>query len=231
MLITMPAIAIILTVNPNAEYHAHYLGLLHGRNGLVGNYPFAMGCLDCRGGDFRLGHLVLRNFQPLLTVPKSRVIELALLHEVESPRGRCLPIKTSSSNTGLFFRWFRYLRSRLFRGTIAWFSLWCRESKGQFNESRVCSKLKWSRLSLCDLNKKEKPDSREMPWNSPSPKRIPRTSSCRTSLSSPRSCSAAARIIGISESSIPSDDTLGCETERDECSRMKCRSREILSYA
>jgi hypothetical protein len=86
-------------------------------------------------------------------------------------------------------------------------------------------------ISLCDLNKKEKPNSREMPWNSPSPKRIPRTSSCRTSLSSPRSCSAAARIIGISESSIPSDDTLGCGTERDECSRMKCRSREILSYA
>jgi hypothetical protein len=86
-------------------------------------------------------------------------------------------------------------------------------------------------MSLYDLNKKDKPNSREMPWNSPSPKRIPRTSSCRTSLSSPRSCSAAARIIGISESSIPSDDILGCRTERDECSRIKCRSREILSYA
>lgn len=137
--------AIILTIDPNAEYRAHYLRLLHGCNGLVGNYPFAMGCLDCRGGDFRLGHLVLRNFQPLLTVPKSRVIELALLHEVETPRRRCLPIKTSSSNTGLFFRWFRYLRFRLFRDTNARFALWCRESICQFNESRVCSKLKWSR--------------------------------------------------------------------------------------
>ena len=142
MPIMMPARAIILTIIPNAEYHAYYLGLLHNCNGLVGNYPFVMGCLDCRGGDFRLGHLVLRNFQPLLTVPKSRVIELALLHEVEPSRCRCLPIKTSSTNTGLFFRWFRHLRFRLFRGINVWFSLWCRESICQFNESRVCSKLK-----------------------------------------------------------------------------------------
>jgi hypothetical protein len=37
--------------------------------------------------------------------------------------------------------------------------------------------------------------------------------------------------MGISDSSMPSDDTLGCWAERDECSRMKCRSREILSNA
>src|SRR6266852_746778 len=141
MLTTMPARAIILTINPNAEYHAHYLGLLHGRNGLVGIYPFAMGCLNRRGGDFWLSHLVLRDIQPLLTVPKSRVIELALLQEVESPRRRCLPTKTSF-NTGLFFRWFRHLRSRLFRGIKVWFGLWRRESICQFNESRVCSIFK-----------------------------------------------------------------------------------------
>jgi hypothetical protein len=70
-----------------------------------------------------------------------------------------------------------------------------------------------------------------MPWYSPSPERRPWISSCRISLSSPRSCSAAARIIGISESSISSNDKLGCREERDKCSRMKCRSREILSYA
>lgn len=107
-------------------------------------------------------------------------------------------------------------------------------SRKQMPIQRIASLFKIENnqgMSLCDLNKKEKLNSREMPWNSPSPKRIPRTSSCRTSLSSPRSCSAAARIIGISESSIPSDDTLGCRSERDECSRMKCRSREILSYA
>ena len=72
-------------------------------------------------------------------------------------------------------------------------------------------------------------DPREIPWNSPSPERIPRISNCLTSLSSPRSRSAAASTTEISESSRPSGDTLGCREDKESCNRRKCRSRETLS--
>ena len=115
---------------------------MHGRNGLVNGYLFAMGCLSCCGGNFHLGRLILRNVHPLLTVRKASIIELAFLHEVESRR-RCLPTKTRYSSTGLLFRWFWLLRTRLLGGGKVWFGLWCCESMGQFNESRVWSE--WSR--------------------------------------------------------------------------------------
>jgi len=74
-------------------------------------------------------------------------------------------------------------------------------------------------------------NAREIPWNSPSPERRPRISNRLTSLSSPRSRSAAASTTEISESPRSSGDTLGCREDKEACSRTKCRSRETLSNA
>jgi len=135
-LIAIPATTIKQS-SRRKEYHVHYLGLLRVRNGLVSGHPLAMGRLNtCDDGDSNLRHLILGNIHPFLTVRKAGTLELAFLHEVKSPRRRSLTPNTPS-NTGFLFRWFWHLRSRLFRGSRAWFRGRIRVGMSQIDESRV----------------------------------------------------------------------------------------------
>ena len=107
-------------------------------------------------------------------------------------------------------------------GSAGGFAKACAKSRKRESDQR-------QHISKSGACNSRKLDSREIPSNSPSPERIPRISNCLTSLSSPRSRSAAASITEVSESSRPSGDTLGCREDKEACSRRKCRSRETLS--
>ncbi|KAF8271253.1 hypothetical protein EI94DRAFT_596342 [Lactarius quietus] len=198
-----------LCTNSRLQYRDTDLGLVNNRNGLLDSHLIVLSGLN-RRGNFHLCYLVLRHIHPILTVLRPGVSSsLSCIKwnpaDVEDCPPR--PAAGTSGTSGC---------SSEGSGASGLGSSGTAEVGSEGGFAKACAKSRRresdqrhhvSKSGSCNSRQLH---PREIPSNSPSPERIPRINKCLTSLSSPRSCSAAASTIEISESSRPSGDTLEC---------------------